>query len=85
MVADGIDPSVQRQAVKAAQRDSFEAIAREYFAVKRKALAATTFDKRGGAEVCPSIHAASYELAALIAATLAAQALMSGHASIARL
>src|SRR5262245_26311150 len=46
MIADGIDPSAQRQAVKAAQRDSFEAIAREYFEVKRKALAATTFDKR---------------------------------------
>ena len=28
MVADGIDPSAQRHAAKAAQRDSFEAIAR---------------------------------------------------------
>jgi hypothetical protein len=46
MVADGIDPSAQRQAIKSAQRDSFEAIAREYFEVKRKALASTTFDKR---------------------------------------
>src|SRR5215470_307213 len=46
MIADGIDPSAQRQAVKAAQRDSFEAIAREYFEVKRKALAVTRFDKR---------------------------------------
>jgi hypothetical protein len=46
LVADGIDPSAQRQAVKAAQRDSFEAVAREYFEVKRKALAPTTFEKR---------------------------------------
>src|ERR1044072_442400 len=33
LVADGIDPSAQRQAVKAAERDSFEAVAREYFEV----------------------------------------------------
>lgn len=46
MVADGIDPSAQRQAVKSAQRDSFEAVAREFFEVKRNALAATTFEKR---------------------------------------
>jgi hypothetical protein len=40
LVADGIDPAAERQAVKAAQRDSFEAVAREYFEVKRNALAA---------------------------------------------
>jgi integrase len=45
MVADGINPAAQREAVKAAQRDSF-ATARECFEVKRKALAATTFEKR---------------------------------------
>jgi integrase len=46
LIADGVDPSAKRQATKAAQSDSFEAIAREYFEVKRKALADSTFQKR---------------------------------------
>ena len=46
LVADGGDPGTQRQALKSAQRDSFEAVAREYLEVKRNALAATTFEKR---------------------------------------
>jgi len=46
MLADGIDPSAKRQAMKAARSDTFEAIAREYFEVRRKALAPGTFAKR---------------------------------------
>jgi integrase len=46
LLADGIDPSAQRQATKVAQTETFEAIAREYFEVRRNGLAASTFQKR---------------------------------------
>lgn len=46
LLADGIDPSAQRQATKAARSETFEAIAREYFEVRRKGLADSTFQKR---------------------------------------
>lgn len=46
LVADGIDPSAKRKAEKAALADTFEAVAREWLEMKRKALAAVTADKR---------------------------------------
>lgn len=45
-VADGIDPAARRQAAKAALRDSFKALAQEYFEVKKKSLASITYNKR---------------------------------------
>jgi len=36
-IADSIDPAIQRQATKQAKADSFEAVAREWFA-KEKAI-----------------------------------------------
>jgi integrase len=46
LVADGIDPSAKRQADKSASADTFEAISREWFTMKRKALAEVTADRR---------------------------------------
>jgi len=46
LVADGIDPSSRRKAQKAALADTFEAVAREWLDMKRKALAEVTSDKR---------------------------------------
>lgn len=46
LIAEGIDPSAQRKAAKAAVQDTFEALAREYFDVKREAMAEKTFTKR---------------------------------------
>lgn len=46
LIADGIDPSVRRQAERVARGDTFEAIAREHLETKRKAFAKVTFDKR---------------------------------------
>lgn len=46
LIAEGIDPSAQRKAEKAAVQDTFEALAREYFDVKREAMAEKTFSKR---------------------------------------
>jgi hypothetical protein len=46
LIAEGIDPSAQRKAEKAAVQDTFEALAREYFDVKREAMAEKTFAKR---------------------------------------
>ena len=45
LVADGIDPSVKRQAEKAARADTFEAIAREWLVLQEKKLKASTFSK----------------------------------------
>ena len=39
-------PSAQRKAAKAAVHDTFEALAREYFDVKRNGMAEKTFTKR---------------------------------------
>jgi len=44
-VADGIDPGTTRQAEKAATANTFEAIAREWLATQKKALAPKTYDK----------------------------------------
>jgi integrase len=46
LIAEGIDPSAQRKAAKAAVQDTFEALAREYFGVKRTGLTEKTFSKR---------------------------------------
>lgn len=46
LIAEGIDPSAQRKAAKAAVQDTFEALAREYFDVKRNGMAEKTFVKR---------------------------------------
>jgi integrase len=46
LIAEGIDPSAQRKAEKAAAVDTFEALAREYFDVKRNGMAEKTFTKR---------------------------------------
>ena len=47
LVADGIDPSAKRQAEKAAQSDTFEAIAREWLDAQNKRLAPVTLAKAG--------------------------------------
>ena len=44
-IADGIDPSVKRQAEKGAQANTFEAISREWLALQKKKLAKATYDK----------------------------------------
>lgn len=44
-VANGIDPSVKRQAEKSATANTFEAVAREWLALQQKKLAQTTYDK----------------------------------------
>jgi integrase len=46
LVAEGVDPSAQRKAAKAAVHDTFEALAREFFDVKRNGMAEKTFTKR---------------------------------------
>jgi integrase len=46
LVAEGIDPSAQRKAEKAAVQDTFEALARECFDVKRNGMAEKSFVKR---------------------------------------
>ncbi len=45
LLADGIDPSLQRKAVKAAQADTFAAIALEWLELQRKKFATATFEK----------------------------------------
>jgi integrase len=45
LVADGIDPSAKRQAEKAAQVDTFEAIAREWLDHQAKRLSPVTLEK----------------------------------------
>lgn len=45
LLAQGIDPSAQRRAAKEAQADSFEAVAREWFAQKSPYLAPSHADK----------------------------------------
>jgi integrase len=45
LVADGIDPSAKRQAEKAAQVDTFEAIAREWLDLQSKKLSPVTLEK----------------------------------------
>jgi integrase len=45
LVADGIDPSAKRQAEKAAQIDTFEAIAREWLDLQSKKLSPITLEK----------------------------------------
>src|ERR1700733_3515889 len=45
LVADGIDPSAKRQAEKAAQVDTFEAIAREWLDLQSKRLSPSTLEK----------------------------------------
>ncbi len=44
LVADGVDPSAKRQAEKALQADTFEAIAREWLELQSKSLAAETME-----------------------------------------
>jgi hypothetical protein len=44
-IAEGIDPSAQRRAAKAAQADTFEAVAREWLDLQRKKLAEVTYTK----------------------------------------
>src|SRR6185312_17363859 len=46
LIADGIDPSAERKAQKAAIEDTFEAIAREYFESQHKGNSPRTFAKR---------------------------------------
>ncbi len=45
LVADGIDPSAQRQAARASQADTLALIAEEFFARQAKKLAARTIDR----------------------------------------
>jgi integrase len=47
LVADGVDPSAKRQAEKAMQADTFEAIAREWLDLQSKSLAAETMEILG--------------------------------------
>ncbi len=47
LVADGIDPSAKRQAERATQVETFEAIAKEWLELQRKSLAAETMDILG--------------------------------------
>jgi integrase len=47
LVADGIDPSAKRQAEKALQADTFEAIAREWLELQSKSLAPETMEILG--------------------------------------
>src|SRR4051812_7384729 len=44
-LAAGIDPSAKRQAEKLARADTFEAVAREWLALREKKLAENTLDK----------------------------------------
>ncbi|MCC6196366.1 MAG: integrase arm-type DNA-binding domain-containing protein [Burkholderiales bacterium] len=46
LVADGKDPSAERQAEKAARADTLEAVAREWLAANKARLAPTTYAKR---------------------------------------
>jgi integrase len=46
LLASGVDPSAKRQSEKEARADTFEAVTREWFEMKRKSLAATTHEKR---------------------------------------
>jgi hypothetical protein len=45
LVADGIDPSIQRKAEKAAKADTFQAISLEWLELHRKKFAPATFEK----------------------------------------
>ena len=47
LVADGIDPSAKRQAERATQVETFEAIAKEWLELQSKSLAAETMDLLG--------------------------------------
>ena len=47
LVADGIDPSAKRQAERATQVETFEAIAKEWLELQRKSLAVETMDILG--------------------------------------
>ena len=47
LVADGIDPSAKRQAERATQVETFEAIAKEWLELQSKSLAAETMDILG--------------------------------------
>ncbi|HEY2035675.1 MAG TPA: Arm DNA-binding domain-containing protein [Steroidobacteraceae bacterium] len=49
LVADGIDPSAKRQAERAAQADTFEAIAREWLELQGRSLAPETMEIPGDA------------------------------------
>jgi integrase len=58
LVADGVDPSAQRQAARSSQADTLSLIAEEFFARQTKKLAATTIDRdlqRLRAYVLPSL------------------------------
>jgi integrase len=44
-IANGVDPSVRRQAEKSANANTFEAVAREWLALQEKKLAPATFAK----------------------------------------
>lgn len=46
LIAEGLDPSAERKAQKAATEDTFEALAREYFEMKREGMTAKTYGKR---------------------------------------
>jgi len=48
LVARGIDPSVKRKIERDARADTFEAVAREWLALQRKAWSENTFDKKLG-------------------------------------
>lgn len=45
LVADGIDPSIQRKAEKAAKADTFQALSLEWLELQRKKFAPATFEK----------------------------------------
>ena len=47
LVADGVDPSAKRQAERASQADTFEAIAREWLELQSKSLAPETMEILG--------------------------------------
>jgi len=47
LVADGVDPSAKRQAERASQADTFEAIASEWLELQRRSLAPETMEILG--------------------------------------
>ncbi len=47
MIANGVDPSVKRQAEKSADANTFEAVAREWLSLQEKKLAPATYARHG--------------------------------------
>lgn len=47
-LADGVDPSAKRQSERAARSNTFEALAREWLSLQRKALSPRTYEKKLG-------------------------------------